>query len=36
MAESLYRSIKTEVEKSLELYAKLTDAFVVKETENFK
>ncbi|MCL5421104.1 MAG: HNH endonuclease [Nitrospirae bacterium] len=36
MAESLYRNIKTEIEKSLELYAKLTDAFVVKGDENSK
>ncbi|MBE0427393.1 MAG: HNH endonuclease [Nitrospirae bacterium] len=33
MAESLYSSIKTEIEKSLILYAKLTEAFVVKEPE---
>ncbi|HHT9159004.1 MAG TPA: HNH endonuclease [Candidatus Brocadiaceae bacterium] len=30
MAESLYTNIKTEIEKSLELYVKLTDAFVIK------
>jgi len=30
MAESLYHGIKTEIEKSLELYLKLTDAFVTK------
>lgn len=32
MAESLYHGIKTEIDKSLELYAKLTDAFVIRET----
>ncbi len=32
IAESLYKNIKTEIEKSLTLYGKLTDAFVVKET----
>ena len=34
MAESLYSSIKTEIEKSLALYAKLTDAVVVKDTDS--
>jgi hypothetical protein len=32
MAESIYSGIKTEIEKSLGIYAKLTDAFVIKET----
>jgi len=36
MAESLYSSIKTEIGKSLGLYVKLTDAFVIKETNESK
>jgi len=32
IAESLYNGIKMEIEKSSGLYVKLTDAFVIKET----